>query len=305
MYTYLYEPGLYQLRFTNGSIHLFLRGGKVHVNTDISHLSQYTVTGSPESSHLQEMYILLEKFNSQIEAIQDRIDKLAKDKTRNRELVRLIDSQDIYYSRIAVAKSRELKKFIEKIDTSAVSLLAAFYLDPYENYTYIKGVLNKFAKIMPYMAYYKQLEDKMKKITPTNIGDYAPDITADNIFGKPVSLNSLRGKNVLIYFWFSTEQKCRDENKNLKAVYDKYKSKGFEIYAVSFDDDKKAWQTAVTEDQANWVNVSNLVGWNDELAQNIYRVNKAPFMLLVDRKGKIVAKNINSSQLPTLLQKLP
>jgi len=303
--TVIPEPGLYQLRFTNGMIHLFLRGGYVDIKTDISNLSGYQVTGSPETMQLKDMYNLLNIYNDQVDNIQHRIDVLAKDKTRTHELIRLVDSQDVYYSKIAANKSKDLMKFITRLDTSAIALLATFYLEPFDNYKFIKGILQKFSKICPHSKPYVQLEEKMKKVVPSNIGDYAPDLTINNIFGKPVSLNSLRGKYVLLYFWSATDQHCRDLNPKLKNVYDNWHSKGFEVYAVSLDESKQDWQKAIDEDHLGWVNVSNLLGMNDEISQNIYRVSKLPYTVLIDKQGKIVAKGLTAETLVNLLQKLP
>lgn len=303
--TIIPEPGLYQLRFTNGMIHLFLRGGYVNIKTDISNLSGYQVTGSPESVQLKDMYNLLNIYNDKIDNIQHRIDDLAKDKTRTRELIRLVDSQDVYYSKIATNKSKDLTKFISKLDTSAIALLASFYLEPYENYKFIKGILQKFSRICPHSKSYLQLDEKMKKVIPTGIGDYAPDLTITNIFGKPIRLNSLRGKNVLIYFWSSSDQRCRDLNPKLKKVYDNYRPKGFEVYAIAMDESKQEWQKAIDEDQLGWINVSNLFGMNDEISQNIYRVSKLPYTLLVDKQGKIIAKGLTAETLVNWLQKMP
>lgn len=303
--TIIPEPGLYQLRFTNGMIHLFLRGGYVNIKTDISNLSGYQVTGSPESVQLKDMYNLLNIYNDKIDNIQHRIDDLAKDKTRTHELIRLVDSQDVYYSKIAANKSKDLTKFISKLDTSAIALLASFYLEPYENYKFLKGILQKFSRICPHSKPYLQLDEKMKKVIPTGIGDYAPDLTITNIFGKPIRLNSLRGKNVLIYFWSSSDQHCRDLNPKLKKVYDNYRPKGFEVYAIALDESKQEWQKAIDEDQLGWINVSNLFGMNDEISQNIYRVSKLPYTLLVDKQGKIVAKGLNAETLVNWLQKMP
>jgi peroxiredoxin len=301
----LAEPGLYQLRFSNGMIHMFLRGGKVDIKTDISNLSGYQITGSVESVQLKDMYNLLNNYNHQVEDLQNRIDDLSKDKSRTRELIRLIDSQDIYYAKIAASKANDLKKFIKRLDTSGIALLAAFYLEPYENFHFIKAVLKKFSTISPHAKVYVQLEDKLSKVIPSGIGDYAPDLTIDNIFGQPTRLNSLRGKNVLLYFWSSTEQKCRELNQKLKPLYEKYRTKGFEIYAVALDESKEQWQNTVRDDQLEWVNVSNLVGTNDVVSQEIYRVTKIPYTMLIDRQGKIVAKGLTAESLNGWLQKMP
>ena len=147
--TTINEPGIYQLRLPNGSIHLFLRGGQVKVTGDISNLSKYEISGSVESMHLRQMYYVLDKFNDRTYAIQDRMNALEKDKTRTKELLRMYDSLDIYYEKIKKDKSVDLKKFIQQIDTSMVALLAGFYLDPDLNHAFLVQLLKKFQNSLP------------------------------------------------------------------------------------------------------------------------------------------------------------
>ena len=80
----------------------------------INNLNDYEVFGSPESYHLKEMYLILNQSNKKVYALEDRKDALIKDKTRTQELVRLLDSLEIYYKQIDNFKYTNLKKFIKK-----------------------------------------------------------------------------------------------------------------------------------------------------------------------------------------------
>lgn len=136
-----------------------------------------------------------------------------------------------------------------------------------------------------------------------NIGDVAPELKFKNPDGKEVSLSSLRGKAVLIDFWASWCRPCRIENPNVVQAYNKFKSKGFEIYGVSLDKSKDAWVNAIQQDGLNWVNVSDLGGWNSAGAAT-YGVNSIPGNFLLDANGVIVAKNLRGANLHAELQKL-
>ncbi|MBC8343613.1 MAG: AhpC/TSA family protein [Bacteroidetes bacterium] len=291
------EPGIYQLRFTDKNIHLFLRGGNIQITTDISDIGSYSVTGSPESVHLQEMYLILREINNQTYAVQDRVEKLQKDKSKVKQLLALVDSLPIYYAAINKKKSERLIKFIERIDTSMVGLLAAFYLDVDENYDFIIDTRNRFEKICAYSKFYIQLNDKISSIVPVGPGKMAPNTVVDDANGKSVYLSDYLGKTVLIYFWTSYSEPCRTENLEIKKIYDNFHSRGFEVYAISLDEKKDPWLRAIKEDQiSDWIHVSNLLGWDDDIS-HLYNIGEMPYLILVDNKGKIVARGFRSREL--------
>ena len=294
------EPGIFQLRFPNGSLHLFLRGGNVQVNTNISKIGDYEVIGSLESMHLKEMYKILNDENHKTITVQDRVKYLETEKDKVRELLALVDSLPIYYESIKKSKSARLVKFIERIDTSMIALLAAFYLDTDLNYDFIVGVLDKFSSIAPHSKFYTQLSNKMSKIIPVGAGKMAPNTVVDGPDGRSIILSDYKGKTVLLYFWASYSQPSRKENLIIKPVSDKYKNKGFIVFSISLDEQKEPWLAAIKEDNLNWVNSSNILGWEDEIS-HIYRVDNLPYLILIDKTGKIVARGFRAYELEKLL----
>lgn len=136
-----------------------------------------------------------------------------------------------------------------------------------------------------------------------NIGDEAPNLEFKNPEGKMVSLKSLRGKVVLIDFWASWCRPCRIENPNVVKAYQKFKGEGFEIYGVSLDKSQDAWVKAIQQDQLNWINVSDLGGWNSAGAAT-YGVRSIPANFLIDENGIIIAKGLRGANLHAELQKL-
>lgn len=143
---------------------------------------------------------------------------------------------------------------------------------------------------------YKERPTTQDKKVGLNIGDIAPELKFKNPQGKEVALSSLRGKVVLIDFWASWCRPCRVENPNIVAAYNKFKSKGFEIYGVSLDKNQGAWVNAIKQDGLNWVNVSDLGGWNSAGAAT-YGVRSIPGNFLLDANGVIIAKNLRGANL--------
>ncbi len=133
----------------------------------------------------------------------------------------------------------------------------------------------------------------------TTIKDFA-QLDANS---KLVSIRSLRGKVVLIDFWASWCIPCREQNPNLLRMYEKYKSKGFEILAVSLDADRQKWLSAIKHDQLNWLNVSDLKGTNNEVAL-MFNIGSIPDNILIDREGRVIAKKVSSEELEQMLNKV-
>ena len=106
--------------------------------------------------------------------------------------------------------------------------------------------------------------------------------------GEKVSLESLKGKVVLVNFWFPTCGPCMNEFPYIQQAYDKYKAKGFEIVAVNIvaAEDGQALQTMKDKK----VNFIGLKMPDPEFAAREYRVAGAPTNFLLDKQGRVIFK---------------
>ncbi|HNA42394.1 MAG TPA: TlpA disulfide reductase family protein, partial [Saprospiraceae bacterium] len=135
------------------------------------------------------------------------------------------------------------------------------------------------------------------------IGLPAPDFTLETPDGKKVSLKDFKGKVVLIDFWASWCGPCRRENPNVVAMYNRYKDKGFEILGVSLDRSKEPWIKAIADDKLTWPHVSDLKGWGSSAAA-LYGITSIPHTVLVDRDGRIVARQLRGEVLGKKLEEI-
>jgi len=89
----------------------------------------------------------------------------------------------------------------------------------------------------------------------------------------------------------------------LVRVYNKYKSKGFNIFAVSLDQKKESWTSAIAKDGLTWIHVSDLKFW-DSAPAKLYAVRTIPSNFLIDPKGNIIARNLEGAELEEKLNEL-
>jgi thiol-disulfide isomerase/thioredoxin len=148
-----------------------------------------------------------------------------------------------------------------------------------------------------------RLDYELKKSATFTPGFEAPDLAGMTPDSSTYALSKMRGKVVLIDFWASWCGPCRKENPNVKANYEKYKSKGFDILGVSLDKDAAAWKNAIKADGLEWRHISDLKGWQSQHAA-LYSVTSIPQTVLVDKDGKIIARNIRGEALGEKLKEL-
>ena len=73
---------------------------------------------------------------------------------------------------------------------------------------------------------------------------------------------------------------------------------------ASLDKDREAWLKAIRDDRLSWPNhVSDLNGWTSSGGKT-YGIRSVPSTVLVDREGKVVARNLRGSDLERKLEQL-
>ena len=225
------------------------------------------------------------------------------------------------YTEIFEGHRQYVKSFIQDHPNSLASIIALYQyfgdkamLRETEDFEYFLNLSKSLAEVYPTNRHVINLKKRVSDIKRVQlqrqmaeeklaIGNHAPEIVLPDPEGNPIALSSLKGNVVLIDFWASWHEPCRISNEILKDIYKKYNEHGFEIYGVSLDRTREQWLRAIENSNINWIQVSDLRYFNSPVV-SLYNLEGIPYTFLIDRKGKIVAKDIDHRQLAEYLEEL-
>lgn len=282
---------------------LILKGGdKVKVTVDTLGKG-LEISGSDESSRLafveKKIYDATVTFDSLSVEIVNALD--AKDAVRMNELQVELSKFFVKYKRSALV---EMMK--EPASLANITLLYQKFNDDLtvfgdvHDLVYFRSIYDSLKVVYPNSMYVRGLKDEVDKYQKafefnnklTLAGETAfPEISMPDINGQTRKLSELSGKPFILFFWTSTLDGQKMFNHELKELYAKYNPKGLEIYQVSADVDKTQWATVVKEQALPWINVCDGRG-TASVALNTYAVAQLPTMMVFDKEGNVVAKNI-------------
>lgn len=269
------------------------------------------VSGRADSLHL--LVVKGSAVNDDDKLLKERMKNITKWQERNSKLYEqaykeknkaVMDSLDEVDYDVLDEKRKVVAAFVQEKLASIRSAMAIT-----ENFSY-------YAEASDVKPMYDLLDEKIKKnekgkeiqqlievYNSVAIGKDVPDIKQTTPDGKLLPLSSLHGSYVLVDFWASWCGPCRRENPNVVALYNKYKDKGFTVFGVSYDSKKDKWLKAIADDKLNWYQVSDLQGWQNATSDQ-FGIKAIPSNILVDKDGKIIAKNVFGTKLAAKLSAL-
>jgi peroxiredoxin len=311
-------PCFYQLSLSPDKvIVLFPKPGQhIKIQADAGKLlSSLETKGSNDTEQVTKLIRLLNETKIELDSVDALYSKASTDSVRN-QLSK--EYQDI------LERHRKASIAYILIHYNSLSSLYALY-QQYQpgSYVFYKTTDMQFFKIVSdsLSKYFpgSKHATALKAYTNNMIGDYKsqlilqrasqagvslPIIALPDLAGDTMTLQSLKGKYVLLSFWASYNKNSVSQNLELKKIYGKYKGRGFEIFQVSFDDSPETWKRAVQYDELSWISVIDARYPNSIVAGN-YNVTQLPANYLIGKDNvSILAKNLTPAQLIQKLQEL-
>jgi thiol-disulfide isomerase/thioredoxin len=179
-----------------------------------------------------------------------------------------------------------------------------------ESIQLFKVVLDRYSDVpctisMPYFRRIAKLGDKAEKslhaLVHLSIGAEAPDIMGRDLSGNSLKLRDYRGRVVLLSFWFTGCGPCIAMIPKEKELVEKFKHEPFALLAVCADGDPELARKTVEDHGMGW---SCLYDGENGLIARDYNVLSWPTFYLLDKNGRIAAKDLDRDHMDVQIAKL-
>lgn len=121
--------------------------------------------------------------------------------------------------------------------------------------------------------------------------------------GKSIDLSRLRGRTVLIHYWATWCEPCKRDIKTIRQLQAKLPSSKFAAIGVNLDADRQTVSEFLRANRIPWPQLYEPGGLDSRLA-NEMGVLTLPTMILVDKTGRVVRRNIDAGELDKELNKM-
>ncbi len=148
----------------------------------------------------------------------------------------------------------------------------------------------------------KKLVEKANSLDPLLIGKKAPNIIVkDTAMEKFIQLYDIEAKYTVVYIWSPECGHCKEATPKLKKLYDKYKSRGVEVFGVGNEFENEEWKKFIIKHNLNWINGSDGGDFRSNF-RTLYDVYSTPQTYLLDENKKILSKKMSVESLERMLE---
>ena len=299
-----FNPEFYRLRIDRQIVNLSVDSTEtIHVEAELPDMgTDYEVEGSGNCQTLKEI-------NNKLIALQQSIKDITNDKA-----LTLGEQERLVHEKINLYKNEMKMHYIMENPASAPAYFALFQtvngsliFNPINNPDDIKfvgAVATAWDANYPGTSRTENLHNiaiqgmkNTKRPTPVSLEDIDPgkisaagiiDIELPDIHGKNRKLSDIRNKVVLLDFTAYSLPSSQERIMQMRGLYDKYSSLGFDIYQVSIDPDEHYWKTAC--EHLPWTCVYESRGEASGYLGS-YLVRRLPTYYLINRHGDLVARD--------------
>jgi thiol-disulfide isomerase/thioredoxin len=227
----------------------------------------------------------------------------AEDKTDEEKSQAL---EEFYEGFFAEYKDYNVKAYTENTDNFVALYALQNPMGEYED-TKLDSLLNLLAPALQEHDFVQSVQKAIKARINTAEGKPFIDFTVNSVVGMTRSVPPQpkyaevkfsdyvgKGKYILVDFWAPWCGPCKREIPNLKAVYDKYAGKNFDILSIAVWERQPVQVTIDTAAELgmNWSHINNA----GSVPTEIYGVEGIPHLMLIGPDGTILKRGFHGAE---------
>lgn len=243
-------------------------------------------TGTPTNSLFQEYWIEYGTINQKMRNAFAQIDSLNISAEEKKDL--LVEAQQTSIS--------ELKSFVRRaIIKNQDNIIPAFWIRIFQELLSPDELNKMLANASPVL----KNNVFMRNILNTQPGCKIVDAVLETPLGVQVNFSDYCGNGnfTLVNIWASWCSPCIAEFSIIRAIKEKYSSKGLEVVSISQDREKKDWKEALLRLDLPWSHL-----WGDYSFFNLYGINRIPALILISPDGIILKKYFKAEELNDIMK---
>lgn len=295
-----FAPGSYLLKLNQSVKVSFIGNLDQYIDIKIIASNDFTVSGSADI----DLFYAYERFRKQVlndlvYPVRRKLSVARKNDATNKTLIEQLDNKQVAAEK---AYRDTLFSFVKKMGVTPALLPTTVRWNDNQLKHY-SAIVEKYMVKYPNTISAQMLNEKIATMQKTAIGAKSINIVANDSANQTVVLHDNSGKITLVDFWASWCGTCRAESKLLEELHEKYGKTGLIIYGVGVETNKARWIKAIKQDNRQWINVSELKGYNAKATLD-YSVTSLPKSFILDKDGEIIAKDLHGEALKLKIEAL-
>lgn len=146
----------------------------------------------------------------------------------------------------------------------------------------------------------KGLRGEISLMKPSLIGKIGQDVQATNGKGETVSIYGMKSPIKVVFIYSYDCEHCQKEAPDMVRVYNQWKNRGLDVFALSIDEDRSKWQNFIRQNNMTFHNAIDPE--RKSKYERKYHIDITPELYVLDKNNKIIASNLAPNQLPEFLE---
>ena len=159
----------------------------------------------------------------------------------------------------------------------------------------MKKLLLFLLAAIPFLSLQAEDPDSLYAKDMLPIGALAPEMVIDS--ASNITLESLRGRYVVLHFWASWCPDCRRDMAELNELSYVYNSDSIVFVHISYDTNKEAWLKYIEDNQMLGLQISELKKMRECKTYDLFKIHWIPAYYVLNTEGRVIERTVDVKKL--------